>query len=213
MPFLKTATSWFEDSGSPCAQRQLEMGEDWLLVKRIQAGEAELFDHLIKKYQERLYGIVYNLCSNKEDASEITQDAFIKAFRSIFKFQGKSSFFTWLYKIAINTTYNALRKNRFKRFFSLEKISSNEYTDGILDCLPAKEQTDKPVLLNELQERLNEAMQKLSINHRTVIVLFEIEGLSHAEIAQIMGSSEGTVRSRLHYAKQELQAYLKDYLQ
>lgn len=193
-------------------QRRIETDQDALLVQKIQAGQLDCFDQLVKKYKERLYAIVYNLCANKEDAAEISQDALIKAFRMIQSFKGKSSFFTWLYKIAVNTTYNALRKNRFKRFFSLENFTINE-ENPIIDELSSKKQADKAILLSELQEKLNESLQKLSTKHRTVVVLFEIEGLSHAEIAQITGTSEGTVRSRLHYAKQELQKYLKDYLQ
>ncbi len=198
---------------SAVPERNSEAIGDWALVQRVQAGELHVFDWLIKKYRERLFSIVYNIVSNREDASEIIQDAFIKAFRAVPKFKGKSSFFTWLYKIALHTTYNTVRKNRFKRFFSLEKMSEDASSEAILDYLQGQQGgAEKSVLLSELQEKLNEALQKLSIKHRTVVVLFEIEGLSHTEIAQITETTEGTVRSRLHYAKQELQNYLKDYL-
>lgn len=193
-------------------ERSLEASGDWALVQRVQAGELHVFDWLIKKYRERLFSLVYNITSNREDASEIIQDAFIKAFRSIGKFQGKSSFFTWLYKITLHTAYSTLRKNRFKRFFSLESMQESASGEAVVNYLAEHNGAERPVLLRELQEKLNEALQKLSINHRTVVVLFEIEGLSHSEIAQITGTSEGTVRSRLHYAKQELQTYLKAYL-
>ncbi len=193
-------------------ERSLEASGDWALVQRVQAGELQVFDWLIKKYRERLFSVAYNLVSNREDASEIIQDAFIKAFRSIGKFQGKSSFFTWLYKITLHTTYNTLRKNRFKRFFSLESMQEGAADAAVIHYMAEQQGAERSVLLRELQEKLNEALQKLSIKHRTVVVLFEIEGLSHSEIAHITGTSEGTVRSRLHYAKQELQTYLKHYL-
>jgi len=193
-------------------ERQQEADADIVVVKKVQGGDVAAFDQLILKYRERIYGVVYNLTSNREDASDLTQDAFIKAFQSINRFQGQSSFFTWLYKIAVNTTLSHLRKNRLRTFFSLEKVQEDETNTQILAQLTDKIETDRDTYLHELQEKLNEAMQKLSIKHRTVITLFEIDGLSHSEIAQIMECSEGTVRSRLHYAKQFLQGELSKYL-
>lgn len=193
-------------------ERQLEADTDYLVVKRVQAGEVAAFDQLITKYRERVFGVVYNLTANREDSSDLTQDAFIKAFQSINRFQGNCSFFTWLYRIAVNTTLSHLRKNRLRNFFSLEKIQEDGASAQVLEQLTDKKGADRDVYLRELQEKLNEALQKLSIPHRTVITLFEIDGLSHAEIAEIMDCSEGTVRSRLHYAKQFLQGELSRYL-
>jgi len=193
-------------------ERQQEADTDFTIVKRVQAGEVAAFDVLIRKYRERLFGVVYNLTSNREDTADLVQDAFIKAFQSINRFQGQSSFFTWLYKIAVNTTLSHLRKNRLRTFFSLEKIQQDEPSSEILAQLTDKTGADRDTYLHELQEKLNEALQKLSIKHRTVITLFEIDGLSHGEIADIMECSEGTVRSRLHYAKQFLQGELGKYL-
>ena len=191
-------TRVFTKSIATSPERQQEADADLLVVKRVQAGDVAAFDLLIRKYRERLFGVVYNLTSNREDASDLTQDAFIKAFQAINRFQGNCSFFTWLYKIAVNATLSHLRKNKMRSFFS--------------DRLTDKTGADRGAYLNELQEKLNEAMQKLSIPHRTVITLFEIDGLSHAEIAEVMDSSEGTVRSRLHYAKRFLQGELGKYL-
>lgn len=185
---------------------------DQMLVERVQAGDVAAFDVLVKKYRERLYGIVYNLTSNREDAADITQEAFIKAFSSINRFKGNSAFFTWLYRIGVNTALSHLKRNRFRRFFSLEHIQDEGSNAQVLETLAAKHKSEKGALLSELQEKLNEAMQKLSPKHRTVVVLFEIEGLSHQEIADIVGCSVGTVRSRLHYAKQQLQADLKQFI-
>ena len=185
---------------------------DWALVQRVQTGDVRAFDQLIVKYRERLFAIVYNLTSNREDASDLTQEAFIKAFRSISHFKGQSSFFTWLYRIAVNATLTHLKRNRLRKFFSFENLDQEITQTEVLEVLAERTQTDKSTLVNELQEKLNEALQRLSLKHRTVVVLFEIEGLSHQEIAQVMECSEGTVRSRLHYAKQELQSYLQDYL-
>jgi RNA polymerase sigma factor (sigma-70 family) len=193
-------------------ERQQEADTDFEVVKRVQAGDVAAFDVLIRKYRERVFGIVYNLTSNREDTADLVQDSFIKAFQSINRFQGQSSFFTWLYKIAVNTTLSHLRKNKLRQFFSLEKVQEDGATTEILNQLTDASGADRDAYLKELQEKLNEALQKLSIKHRTVITLFEIDGLSHAEIAEVMDCSEGTVRSRLHYAKQFLQGELSKYL-
>lgn len=194
-------------------ERRQEADADFEVVRRVQAGEVAAFDRLILKYRERVFGIVYNLTSNREDAADLTQDAFIKAFQSIHRFGGQSSFFTWLYRIAVNSTLSHLRKNRLRSFFSLERIHADEpVSREIIAALTDKTGAERDAYIRELQEKLNDAMQKLSIKHRTVVTLFEIDGLSHQEIAEIMDCSVGTVRSRLHYAKQLLQAELEPYV-
>jgi len=193
--------------------RQLEADSDMAVVRRVQDGDVAAFDQLVIKYRERLYGIVYHLTSNREDAADLTQDAFIKGFQSINRFQGQSSFFTWLYRIAVNSALTHLRKHRLKTFFSFEKIDEDDRVAAeVVAALTDATGADRGTFTRELQEKLNEAMQKLSIKHRTVITLFEIDGLSHQEIAEIMDCSVGTVRSRLHYAKQLLQSELQAYI-
>ncbi|EIP98391.1 RNA polymerase sigma factor, sigma-70 family [Opitutaceae bacterium TAV1] len=192
--------------------RQQEADADWRIVRQVQAGDVQAFDTLVRRYRERVLGVVYNLTSNREDAADLTQDAFLKAFQSINRFQGQSSFFTWLYRIAVNSTLSHLRKSKLRSFFSFEKLQEDPPVAEIVNQLTDKNGADRRLFLSELQEKLNEALQKLSIRHRTVITLFEIDGLSHEEIAEIVGCSAGTVRSRLHYAKQQLQAELQPYL-
>ena len=193
-------------------ERQQEADSDRMIVQRVQSGDVAAFDALILKYRARVYGVVYNMTSNREDAADLTQDAFIKAFQSIHRFQAQSSFFTWLYRIAINSTLTHLRKAKLRTFFSFEKITDEDKTAQLVNQLTEKKGADRDLFIRELQEKLNEAMMKLSINHRTVVTLFEIEGLSHEEIAEVMECSVGTVRSRLHYAKQLLQAELQQYM-
>lgn len=193
-------------------ERVLEADLDAYIVEQVQAGEVAEYDKLVKKYRERIYSVIYNMTSNREDAADIAQEVFVKAFRSIHKFKMKSSFFTWLYRIAINTTTNFLRKNRARRFFSFEVMDEEGFSDEFRDVVSSNETASRSSFLTELQEKLNEALQKLSIKHRTVVILHEIEGLPLTEIATIVRSSEGTVRSRLHYAKKELQEHLKEYL-
>ena len=194
-------------------ERQLEADSDWDIVQRVQAGDVAAFDVLTLRYRGRVYGVIYNMTSNREDAADLTQDAFIKSFQSINRFQGQSSFFTWLYRIAVNSTLTHLRKNRLRTFFSLEKVDENDRQSAeVIEALTDNTGVERNTFVKELQERLNDAMQKLSIRHRTVVTLFEIDGLSHQEIAEIMNCSVGTVRSRLHYAKQQLQSELQPFI-
>lgn len=194
-------------------ERQVEADSDMAIVHRVQSGDVAAFDQLILKYRARLFSVVYNLTSNREDAADLTQDAFIKCFQSINRFQGQCSFFTWLYRIGVNSTLTHLRKNRLRTFFSFQTIDTDAKVSAeVIEALTDETGADRETFARELQEKLNEAMQKLSIPHRTVITLFEIDGLGHQEIAEIMNCSVGTVRSRLHYAKQLLQAELQPYI-
>lgn len=192
--------------------RRAEADADLAVVRRVQAGDVAAFDELIVRYRERVVGLLYQMTGNREDAADLAQDAFIKAFQSIRSFSGQASFFTWLYRIAVNGALTHLRHNQNRIFFSLEKMHEDGTTTEIIARLTDTQGADRETFVRELQEKLNEALQKLSIKHRTVITLFEIDGLSHEEIAGIVGCSVGTVRSRVHYAKQQLQAELAHYL-
>lgn len=186
--------------------------EDIVWIERLKAGDVRAFDFLVKKYQRRLYSVIYNLTANKEDSADLAQEAFVKAFRSIHSFKGNSAFYTWLYRIALNTTLTFLKKNRKNALLSLENCDEALQRSETFARLAENRGGDKATLLHELQEKLNEALQSLSLKHRTVVILFEIEGMSHSEIAKTLKCSEGTVRSRLHYAKEQLKQALSPYL-
>ena len=184
-----------------------------LLVGKAVSGSFEAFDQIMVHYRERLYSVIYNMTMNHSDAADLTQETFVKAFRSISKFKQKSSFFTWLYRIGVNLTLTFLKRKRNKKFFSFDYFfGDSDKNDTNIDLLSKEVTSVKSTLLNELHEKLNEALSKLSDKHRTIVVLYEIDGLSHREISQIMKCTEGTVRSRLHYAKVQLQSLLKDYI-
>lgn len=185
---------------------------DWSIVQKVQAGNVGAFDQLVQKYREQIFAVIYNMTSNREDASDLAQETFIKAFQAIGRFQGKASFFTWIYRIAVNTTVTFIKKRNRRRFISYENIDEEASGAEILERLTAANRSEKGALVSELQEKLNDALQKLSLKHRTVVILHEIEGLEHTEIAEITQTSIGTVRSRLHYAKRQLQSYLQDYI-
>ena len=184
-----------------------------LLVQKAVSGSFEAFDQIMVHYRERLYGVIYNMTMNHSDAADLTQETFVKAFRSISKFKQKSSFFTWLYRIGVNLTLTFLKRKRSKKFFSFDHFfGESDKIDTNIEFSSKDFTSVKNTLLNELHEKLNEALSKLSDKHRTIVVLYEIDGLSHREISQIMKCTEGTVRSRLHYAKVQLQSFLKDYI-
>lgn len=189
-----------------------EGSEDLTLVRRAQSGDAAAYDQLMRKYQERVYATVYHMTSNHEDANDLTQETFIKAFRVISSFKGDSSFYTWVYRIAVNKTINFLKQRRNRVHMSLNDLDFNAEHDPDLVQLVSDKTPRRAINLAELQEKLNEAMLKLSDVHRLVVTLHDIQGLSHEEIGKIMECNVGTVRSRLFYARQQLQATLSDYL-
>jgi RNA polymerase sigma factor (sigma-70 family) len=182
------------------------------LVKRAQSGDLSAYDELVRLYQERIYATVYHMTANHDDANDLAQDAFIKAYRALSSFKGDSSFFTWVYRIAVNKTINFLKQRKKRTLMSLNDLDFNAEHDPDLVALISEKNPRRDLNLTELQEKLNEAMQKLSSMHRLVVTLHDIQGLSHDEISKIMDCNTGTVRSRLFYARQQMQAYLSDYL-
>lgn len=182
------------------------------LLKRARAGDLSAYDDLVRLYQERIYATVYHMTSNHEDANDLTQEAFIKGFQALKSFKGGSSFYTWIYRIAVNKTINFLKQRKHKGQLSLNDLDFNAEHDPDLVALISEKTPRREAALSELQEKLNEALQRLSEPHRLVVVLHDVQGLAHEEIAKIMECNIGTVRSRLFYARQQLQAYLSDYL-
>jgi RNA polymerase sigma-70 factor, ECF subfamily len=187
-------------------------GEDDLtLARRAQDGNAAAYDILMRKYQQRIYATVYNMTSNHEDANDLTQETFIKAYQAIKSYKGDAGFYTWVYRIAVNKTLNFLKQRKNKFHMSLNDLDFHAENDPDLVALVSEKTPRKDADLAELQEKLN-AMQKLSETHRMVVTLHDIQGLSHEEIGKILECNPGTVRSRLFYARQQLQAYMLNYL-
>src|SRR2546425_9510505 len=185
--------------------------EDQALVARTQSGDASAFDQLVVKSTPRLYGLVYNMTSNHEDTNDLLQDIFSKAYKAIRGFRGKSSFYTWIHSIAVNMTLNFLKKRGRRFHLSLDDVDASIQNDKEFLELTATSSPVREADLSELQRRLNEAMMKLSDEHRAVVTMFHIQGMPHAEISKILRVSEGTVRSRLFYANRQLQNYLDEF--
>jgi RNA polymerase sigma-70 factor (ECF subfamily) len=189
-----------------------EEAVDLVLVQRAQQGELAAYDELIRRYQERIYSTIYHMTSNHEDAGDLAQETFIKGFSALKSFKGDSSFYTWVYRIAVNKTINFIKARKNKSHLSLNDLDFNAEHHPDMVSLISDKTPRREAGLSELQEKLAAAMQKLSPVHRLVVTLHDVQGLPHEEIATIMDCNIGTVRSRLFYARQQMQAYLSDYL-
>lgn len=186
---------------------------DRALVAQAQAGDADAFEQLIQRHQQRIYGLCYHLTSNHEDANDLAQEAFIKAWKALRNFKGDSSFYTWIYRIAYNGTLNHLKQRRNRTpHLSLNDLDAHTEHDAELVQLISHKTPRRDAGLAELQQHLNAAMQRLSEEHRAVVTLHDVQGLPHDEIARIMNCNPGTVRSRLFYARQQLQAWLAEFM-
>jgi RNA polymerase sigma-70 factor (ECF subfamily) len=197
---------------TPAPQNDADTSSDVALVKAARDGDMRAYDELVQRYQARLYATIYHMTSNHEDANDLAQETFIKAFSALKNFKGDSSFYTWVYRIAVNKTINFLKQRKSRQSMSLNDLDFNVENDPDLVALVSDKTPRRDLALVELQEKLNAAMQKLSDVHRLVVTLHDVQDLSHEEIADIMECNVGTVRSRLHYARQQLQAYLSDYI-
>lgn len=181
-------------------------GQDLELVGKAKAGNREAFKALVEKYQERVFGLAYEVVGNREDAEDIAQEAFVKAYLSLGEFRADSSFFTWLYRIVYNMSIDYRRKVMRR---GGEALELDENTAAESSQLTSKVGTPQDEFLRkEQRNHIQKALATISDEHRAVITLREIDGLSYDEIARVTGISLGTVMSRLHYARKRLQQAL-----
>ena len=185
---------------------------DQMLVARVQKGEKAAFDALVIKYQSRIVNLVSRFVRNHADALDVTQEAFLKAYRALPNFRGDSAFYTWLYRIAVNTAKNYLAVQSRRAYEIDQDISEIEQID---DNSALKEQATPEHLLlrDEIQETVIAAIDNLPEDLRSAIMLREIEGLSYEEIAEVMDCPIGTVRSRIFRAREAIDAQLKPLLE
>jgi RNA polymerase sigma-70 factor (ECF subfamily) len=184
---------------------------DQELVRRVQAGDKSAFNVLVLKYQHRVLKLVSRFVSDAAEAEDVAQEAFIKAYRALASFRGDSAFYTWLYRIAINTAKNALVSNRRRPVdFDLDLQDPEQY-----DRHAKLKEADTPegvLLTEEIRNVVEHAMEQLPEDLRTAIVLRELEGLSYEEIAEAMDCPVGTVRSRIFRAREAIDRKLKPLL-
>jgi RNA polymerase sigma-70 factor (ECF subfamily) len=189
---------------------------DLELVERAQAGDREAFRELVELYQRKVYSICYGMLKNRDDALDVSQEVFVKVYRYLEKFNHKSSFYTWLYRITHNMCIDYIRKH--------QKVRRVEYDDGISrdsgeieggeHILPSTLgiNPDKVYGRKELREKMLEALESLTEKHRTILILREVEGLAYDEMAEILNISKGTVMSRLFHARKYFQEAIREYL-
>ena len=182
------------------------------LVRASQGGDTKAFDQLVSRYRTRVFGMIYNMVHSEQDAWDLAQDSFLKAWRSIGRFRGQSSFYTWIYRIVMNVTIDWLRKKQvkgsgaeFNDEVQLREIDPASQTVPKADTLPHQR-----MVHGEIRERIDQAISQLSPEHRAVILMKEIEEMQYHEIAEALGCSIGTVMSRLFYARKKLQNMLRD---
>ena len=178
------------------------------LITRVLGGESAAYRPLVVRYQNRLHAMVTGMIRNPEDAKDIVQMAFVKAYQSLKSFRIDSSFYTWLYRIAMNLAIDHCRKNKRRRTTSFEEAVASRDEDGTLHEQHTDDSPSRLVQRKQLNERIYSALDELSDEGREIILLREVEGLSYKEIAESMGIPEGTVMSRLFYARKKLQQLL-----
>lgn len=186
--------------------------DDEALVVRAKAGDMNAFDELVTRHRGRIFAMIRQMVKNEADAWDLAQEAFIKAWKALPRFEVKAKFSTWLYRIAHNTVYDWMRRTRPEAGGELndEVFGEDRIEPGSLTTPSVERRPDESLQGDELREKIEAALDKLSPEHREAVMLKDVQGLAYKEIAEVMGCSLGTVMSRLHYARQKLQTLLKD---
>ncbi len=192
-----------------------EQVDDQTLVERCKKGDQQAFRTLVQRYQGRVFALALSMLHDRQDALDVSQEAFIKVHRYLGNFQGSASFYTWLYRITYNLCIDQLRRSgRMQTVDYDDRIQRESSTDpGNLKPNRTDSNPSRAVRRKELAEKIQEAIDELPPYHKGVIVMREIEGMSYKEMAEAMQVSKGTIMSRLHHARQKLQRALAPYLE
>lgn len=190
---------------------------DALLIEQFRRGDPAAMERLIVKYQNRIYNVVLRICADPDDAAELTQETFVKILENLGKFEGRSSFYTWAFRIAVNLTLNYCQRNAKLAVQSLdseEEPYSSPARQSLKELLSDDSSPDPEAVAQnrELHEIAIAALNKLDETHKAVLVLRDIEGMSYARIAEVLGIEIGTVRSRLSRARTKLKDILEAIL-
>lgn len=190
----------------------LELDEDYSYVVLAQKGDQKAYEELVIRHRGKIYAMIKNMVHNEADAWDLSQEVFIKGWRALPRFEARSRFSTWLYRIAHNTVYDFCRRQKKQLNRELyEETFDRENLDSSAKISPtAIDSPDDALSHQELRIKIEIALSKLSVEHREVVLLKDVQGLAYKEIADVMNCSIGTVMSRLFYARQKLQVFLKD---
>ncbi|MDH3258383.1 MAG: sigma-70 family RNA polymerase sigma factor [Deltaproteobacteria bacterium] len=186
--------------------------DDHALIRHTLDGEKEAFSELVKRYQGRAYGVAVGIVGNRDDALDVVQESFVKAYSALKDFRFDAKFYTWFYRLLINKAIDKKRevsRNPGTAFDETWMMADDGYPTGSSEFY---ERPDETAGRRELREIMHEAIESLTENHRTVILLREVEGMSYQEIADVLDISLGTVMSRIHYGKEKLRELLSEYV-
>jgi RNA polymerase sigma-70 factor (ECF subfamily) len=189
-----------------------ESADDRTLVERCQAGQLEAFEVLVGRYRQRVYSLAYSMLRNEQDAIDLSQETFVKAWQAIRGFKKNASFYTWLYRITTNLCIDFVRKRDRRPTVPLEDTVDPDVSASLEIAPSNRPMPAEELRRKELRAQIDAALAELSPEHRAVVQLREFEGLDYAEIAKAVGCQMGTVMSRLHYARKHLQKLLKDVI-
>ncbi|MBN1554788.1 MAG: sigma-70 family RNA polymerase sigma factor [Phycisphaerae bacterium] len=179
--------------------------EESFLVRRCQNGQADAFAELVRRYQDRIYNLIYRMCRRPEIAEELAQETFLKAFANIGRFQGTSRFYTWLFRIAKNLTISHLRRGGVVKFVPFARGEDDDPSPGEAQTATLAERREpnpaEKAMANETLRRIEDALLELDEEHRVMVLLRDMEDMSYEEIGDILDIPPGTVKSRLHRAR------------
>jgi RNA polymerase sigma-70 factor, ECF subfamily len=192
--------------------------DDLTLVKRIRTGDQRAFRMLVERYQRKVYAVALGMLKDKEEAMDVSQEAFVKVYKYLDHFKGDSSFYTWLYRITVNVCIDVLRKRGGAGRPSdveFDEAVQHDLAEANIGALGTRLGTNpqKSALRRELAEKIQEALEQLPEKHRAILLLREIEGMSYEDLARILEIPKGTVMSRLFHARAKVQKILTEYLE
>jgi RNA polymerase sigma-70 factor (ECF subfamily) len=174
------------------------------LIERFLNGEQRSFNLLVERYRERIYLLIWRMVRNREDALDLSQEVFVKAYKNLKSFRHESNFYTWLYRIAVNLSLNFARREKFKSFLSLSHLS---------DRITSNSSPSDDIERHQLSGVIDRAVMKLPEKQRAVFILRHYEEMSVREVAELLGKSEGTIKANYYQAIKKLQESLKSYVE
>lgn len=207
-PVLATVKGSGDTTGIPAAGTV--DNPDHELVRACLDGDATAYRGLVERYQGRIYNVIFGMVRNREDARDLTQDAFVKAYKNLSRFRFGSSFYTWICRIGMNVAIDHLRKQKVRRAQEFDDGIATKDQGGVISLAHHRGNPSKELERSRIHERILAALDQLPEQQRQVVVLREMEGLAYKEIAEVMDIPEGTVMSRLYYARKKLQESLKE---